>query len=170
VISGLGQVGGRLARSLSAAGAVLTLTDVNLDRKLLAAELDANWVDADEAHSVIADIYVPCGMGGALTPRVIRELHVSGVVGAANNQLAQHDGAEALAERGILWAPDFVVNGGGVIFLDMTSEPDADAHAIAHRVEAIGDTVATIFRDAAAQGITTLDAAERLAQSRLITV
>jgi leucine dehydrogenase len=63
-----------------------------------------------------------------------------------------------------------VVNGGGVIFLDMASEPDADADAIAHRVEAIGDTVATIFRDAARQGITTLDAAERLAQSRLVTV
>ncbi|MBJ7883239.1 leucine dehydrogenase, partial [Gelidibacter salicanalis] len=80
-------------------------------------------------------------------------------------QLAQHDGAEALSERGILWAPDFVVNGGGVIYLDMASEPDADADAITKRVEAIGDTVTTIFRDAAAQSITTLDAAERLAQS-----
>ncbi|MGV8876395.1 MAG: Glu/Leu/Phe/Val dehydrogenase dimerization domain-containing protein [Rhodoglobus sp.] len=169
IISGLGQVGGRLARSLSAAGAVLTVTDVNLDRKLLAAELDATWVDADEAHSVVADIYVPCGMGGALTPRVIRELNVSGVVGAANNQLAQHDGAAALAERGILWAPDFVVNGGGVIYLDMASAPDADADAIASRVQGIATTVATIFRDAAAQSITTLDAAERLAQSRLVT-
>ncbi|MEV8253518.1 Glu/Leu/Phe/Val dehydrogenase dimerization domain-containing protein [Rhodoglobus sp. NPDC076762] len=169
IISGLGQVGGRLARSLTAAGAVLTVTDVNLDRKLLAAELDANWVDVEEAHSVVADIFVPCGLGGVLSPRVIRELNVSGVVGAANNQLAQHDGAEALAERGILWAPDFVVNGGGVIYLDMASEPDADADAIAKRVEAIGDTVTTIFRDASAQGITTLDAAERLAQSRLVT-
>jgi len=168
IISGLGQVGGRLARSLTAAGAVLTVTDVNLDRKLLAAELDANWVDVSEAHSIVADIFVPCGLGAVLTPRVIRELNVSGVVGAANNQLAQHDGAEALAERGILWAPDFVVNGGGVIYLDMASEPNANADAIATRVDAIGDTVSTIFRASAEQGITTLDAAERLAQSRLV--
>ncbi len=167
VISGLGQVGGRLARALTVAGAKLTVSDVNLDRQLLAAELGADWVSADEAHRVAADLYVPCGLGGALSPQVIDELNVRGVVGAANNQLARHDGAEALAERGILWAPDFVVNGGGVIYLDMATRPDADADVISRRVAAIGDTVATIFRDASAQGITTLEAAERLAQSRL---
>ena len=167
VISGLGQVGGRLARALAAAGAVLTVSDVNLERRVLAAELGATWVDADEAHRVVADLYVPCGLGGALSPQVIAELRVSGVVGAANNQLAHRDGARALAERGILWAPDFVVNGGGVIYLDMATQPDADAEAITRRVAAIGDTVARIFLDASVQGITTLDAAERLAESRL---
>lgn len=167
VISGLGQVGGRLARALAAAGAVLTVSDVNLDRMALAAELGATWVSADEAHRVHADLYVPCGLGGALSPQVIAELNVSGVVGAANNQLAQRDGAESLARRAILWAPDFVVNGGGVIYLDMATRPDADAAAIARRVAAIGDTVSAIFRDAIARSITTLDAAERLAESRL---
>ena len=110
---------------------------------------------------------VPCGLGGVLTPRVISELASPSVVGAANNQLAQRDGADALRERGILWAPDFVVNAGGVIYLDMASEPDADAAKIEARVSHIGETVTRIIRDAEAQGITTLDAAERLAEERL---
>ncbi|WP_168626571.1 MULTISPECIES: Glu/Leu/Phe/Val dehydrogenase family protein [unclassified Cryobacterium] len=167
VIVGLGQVGGRLARSLAADGATLTVTDVNPGKKALADELGANWVGVDEAWTVEADLLAPCGLGEVLTPEVIANLRVRGVVGAANNQLASHDGAGLLAERGILWAPDFVVNAGGVIYLAMASEPDADGAAIERRVAAIGDTVATIFRDAKEQGITTLEAAERLAFARL---
>lgn len=167
VISGLGQVGGRLATRLAAEGAVLTVTDVNLAKKELASSLGATWVEVADAHTVDADLFVPCGLGGVLTPEVISELRVKGVVGAANNQLANHDGAAELAARGILWAPDFVVNGGGVIYLDMATEPDADAAAISARVGAIGEVIATIFRDATSKGITTLEAAERLAAARL---
>jgi leucine dehydrogenase len=94
-------------------------------------------------------------------------LRVAGVCGAANNQLAHHDAAAELARRGILWAPDFVVNAGGVIYLAMAGEPDADLAAINARVESIGDTVATIFADARRQKVTTLEAAERLAAARL---
>lgn len=167
VISGLGQVGGRLARSLAAEGARLSVADVNPDKKALADELGATWVEVAGAHRIDADIFVPCGLGGVLTPEVISELGARGVVGAANNQLARHDGAEALAERGILWAPDFVVNAGGVIYLSMASEPNADAAAIDARVEAIGDTVTTIFRQAEQNHTTTLEAAEELSASRL---
>jgi leucine dehydrogenase len=110
---------------------------------------------------------VPCGLGGVLTGRVISELNVLGVVGAANNQLADPSGADQLAARGILWAPDFVVNAGGVIYLSMASEPNADQDAIAARVDAIGDTVSAIFTDAHSRQITTLAAAERLAAARL---
>ena len=167
VISGLGQVGGRLLKRLAAAGATLTVTDVNLGKKELADSLGASWVDVPEAHKVEADLFVPCGLGGVLTSQVIAELRVNGVVGAANNQLANHDGGAELAARGILWAPDFVVNGGGVIFLDMAMRPGADAAAIATRVGAIGEVVTTIFRDSAAKGITTLEAAEQIAAARL---
>ncbi|MBB5632559.1 leucine dehydrogenase [Cryobacterium mesophilum] len=167
VISGLGQVGGRLARRLAAEGAALTVTDVNLGKKELADSLGATWVDAADALTVEADLFVPCGLGGVLTSQAIADLRVKGVVGAANNQLASHDGAAELAARGILWAPDFVVNGGGVIYLDMAMRPGADAAAIAARVTEIGDVVATIFRDSAAKGITTLAAAEQLAAARL---
>ena len=167
VISGLGQVGGRLAVALAKAGARLSVTDVNLAKKDLAAELGATWVDVADAHQIKADLFVPCGLGGVLTARVISELNVAGVCGAANNQLAQHEGAAELAARGILWAPDFVVNAGGVVYLAMASEPNADLGAIAKRVDAIGDTITTIFADARNQGITTLEAAERLAAARL---
>lgn len=167
VISGLGQVGGRLARFLAAAGARLTVTDVNLQRQQLAAELGATWVDVDEALRVEADVFVPCGLGGVLSPTVIDELRVAGVCGAANNQLQRHDGAAQLAARGILWAPDFVVNAGGVVYLDMASETGADQQAIEARVAGIGDTVSTIFADARRENITTLEAAERLAEARL---
>lgn len=167
VISGLGQVGGRLARSLSAGGATLSVADVNPARKELADELGAAWVGVDEALTLEADLLIPCGLGGVLTSEVIRALRVRGVVGAANNQLAHVEQAAELAERGILWAPDFVVNAGGVIYLAMASEPGADAAAIDERVATIGDTVAQVFRDAAAAGTTTLDAALSLARARL---
>ena len=167
VISGLGQVGGRLATALAAAGARLTVSDVNLARRELADSLGATWVSVDDVHLVPADLFVPCGLGGVLTERVIGELTVLGVVGAANNQLAQPEGAAQLDARGILWAPDFVVNSGGVIYLALASEPGADLDVVAARVDAIGDTVATIFTDAREQGITTLAAAEHLAAARL---
>jgi leucine dehydrogenase len=116
---------------------------------------------------VTADLFVPCGLGGVLSHQVIDELDVHGVVGAANNQLADHHGARELDDRGILWAPDFVVNAGGVIYLDMASRPDADQKVIEARVATIGDTVSKIFEDARESGITTLEAAERLADARL---
>jgi len=167
VISGLGQVGGRLARALAAAGARLTVTDVNLAKRDLAAELGATWVDVGEALRVPADLFVPCGLGGVLTTTTIAELNVLGVVGAANNQLARREGATELAARGILWAPDFVVNAGGVIYLAAASEPGADLAAISSLVDAIGGTVSEIFAVAREEGITTLAAAERLAGDRL---
>jgi leucine dehydrogenase len=167
VISGLGQVGGRLARTLAAEGALLSVADVNPDKRALADELGAEWIAVGDAHRLDADLFVPCGLGGVLTPEVIAELGARGVVGAANNQLARHDGAEALAARGILWAPDFVVNAGGVIYLSRASEPNADAAAIDARVAAIGDTVTTIFREAEQNGTTTLEAAEALSAARL---
>lgn len=167
VISGLGQVGGRLARALAAAGATLTVTDINPDKRALAEELGASWVPVTEAHRVPADVFVPCGLGGVLTREVIAELNVLGVCGAANNQLATSAAAVQLDARGILWAPDFVVNAGGVIYLSMASEPGADREQISARVDAIGTVLAQIFADARAQHITTLAAAERLAANRL---
>ena len=170
VISGLGQVGGRLATRLAAEGAKLTITDVNLAKQSLAESLGATWIDADDALTAEGDVFVPCGLGGVLTSDAIASLRVKAVCGAANNQLAQHEGAAELAARGVLWAPDYVVNGGGVIFLDMAMKPGVDAAAISARVTEIGDVVATIFRDSKAKGITTLEAAEQLVSARLGTV
>lgn len=167
IVLGLGHVGSLIAMRLASEGAVLTVTDVNPAKRALAEALGATWVEPAEAHRVEGDLFVPAGVGGVLTDQVIDELRVRAVVGPANNQLAERSGAERLAARGILWAPDFVVNAGGVIFLSMAGEPGVTADATQERVERIGDTVTEIFRVAAERGVTTLEAAEELALGRL---
>ena len=89
------------------------------------------------------------------------------VAGAANNQLAMRDVAGHLTERRIVWAPDFVANAGGVIYLDAASAPDADQTALDARIRGIGDTVASVLRSAQDRGTTTLASAERIARDRL---
>ena len=166
-VLGLGHVGSLIATRLAAAGAVLTVTDVNPAKREIATMLGATWVEPEHAHRVEGDLFVPAGVGGVLTDTVIDELRVKGVVGPANNQLAERSAAQRLRERGIVWAPDFVVNAGGVIFLDTLGRPGASAEATRHRVESIGDTITQIFADARDRDITTLAAAEELAAARL---
>ncbi len=166
-ISGLGQVGSRLAVRLSAEGAVLTVTDVNPAKRALAGELGATWVSAGEEHLIPADVFVPAGIGGILTDEVIDALDARAVCGPANNPLADRSGADRLAARGILYAPDFVANAGGVIYLDGEDKHLGDRAAIMARVAAIGDTVRRVFASAEERGVTPLVAAEALAAERL---
>ena len=166
-ISGLGQVGGRLAQRLAEEGAKLTVTDINPARREFAEELGATWVEPGSEHLVTGDVFVPAGIGGVLTDEVIDALDVKAVCGPANNPLADHSGADRLAGRGILYAPDFVVNAGGVIYLDLEAKQIGSSEQIMARVSAIGDTVRTILGDAEERGITPLQAAEELAAARL---
>lgn len=166
-ISGLGQVGSRLAVRLSTEGALLTVTDMNPLKQHLALDLGATWVEPGTEHLVPADVFVPAGIGGLLTDGVIDTLAARAVCGPANNPLADHTGADRLAARGILYAPDFVVNAGGVIYLDYVAKHIADRDQTMARVAAIGDTVRHIFDEAEANGITPLAAAEQLAATRL---
>ncbi|GAA5029616.1 Glu/Leu/Phe/Val dehydrogenase dimerization domain-containing protein [Microbacterium fluvii] len=166
-VSGLGQVGSRLAVRLAAEGAVLTVTDVNPAKRDLAAELGATWAMPGTEHLVPGDVLVPAGIGGLLTPDVIASLGVRAVCGPANNPLAERSGAELLAERGILYAPDFVVNAGGVIWLDLEARGVDSRAEIMQRVAGIGDTLRRIYDDARERGILPLIAAEELAADRL---
>lgn len=166
-VSGLGQVGSRLAVRLSAEGAVLTVTDVNPAKRHLATELGATWAEPGTEHLVAADVFVPAGIGGLLTAEVIDGLAAAAVCGPANNPLAEHAGAERLAARGILYAPDFVVNAGGVIYLDLEAKQLAGRDETMARVAAIGDTLRRIFDDSESAGVTPLAAAEDLAAGRL---
>ncbi|QHC61208.1 Glu/Leu/Phe/Val dehydrogenase family protein [Rathayibacter sp. VKM Ac-2760] len=163
-IVGLGQVGTHLASQLAAEGAHLTLSDINLAKQDLARSLGADWVSPATAHQIPADVFVPAGVGGMLSPTVINELAASAVVGPANNQLADPDGAEQLTKRGILYAPDYLVNAGGVIFLG--AEDDTESNRLA-RIDAIGRTLATVFDEAHSSSITTVAAADRLVAMRL---
>jgi len=166
VISGLGQVGSRLARRLADDGASLVVTDIAESKRSLADELGARWIEPEAALTTPADLFVPAGLGGILTDEAIDALDVRAVVGPANNPLADRSGARRLADRGILYAPDFVVSAGGVIHLTMAAEGATEA-AIQDRVTGIGATLETVFRTAQAHGSTPLEAAESLATARI---
>jgi len=166
-ISGLGQVGGRLASRLAEQGAQLTVTDINPARRAFADEIGATWVEPGTEHLVAGDVFVPAGIGGVLTDEVIDALDVKAVCGPANNPLADRSGADRLAQRGVLYAPDFVVNAGGVIYLDLEAKRIGSSEEIMQRVAGIGDTVRRILDDAESRGVSPLLAAEELAASRL---
>ncbi len=118
VVQGVGAVGGPLARRLRQAGAEPILSDVDDVRaKELAAELDAEVVAPEGAIETPCDVFSPCATGGVLSAESIPRLRCRVVAGAANNQLAEAADAERLNERGILYAPDYVVNAGGIIHL-----------------------------------------------------
>ncbi len=167
VISGLGQVGSRLARRLAEAGAVLTVTDINPSALAIADQLGATWIEPEAAVTTPADVFVPAGLGGILTAPVIEQLPVRAVCGPANNPLAERGGADALASRGILYAPDYLVNAGGVIHLALTERGESP-EAVEQRIRGIGGTLADVLGLAALEGITPLDAADRIAHARVV--
>ena len=115
-IIGLGQVGSRVARRLAADGAQLLVSDIDPAKRGLADELGARWTDPETALRAEVDLLVPAALGGVLNAATVGELRCTAIAGPANNQLADDGVADLLHARGILWAPDFVVNAGGVIY------------------------------------------------------
>jgi leucine dehydrogenase len=115
-VQGVGNVGYNLCKELHAAGAKLTVSDV---RDALAEraskEFGAKIVPASETHRVHCDVYAPCALGGAINDRTVPQLQCAVVAGAANNQLAGDENGAALHARGILYAPDYAINAGGLI-------------------------------------------------------
>jgi leucine dehydrogenase len=123
-------------------------------------------VEPEKAHAVDCDVFAPCALGGAIRDDTVPELKCRVVAGAANNQLQRPEHADALAELGILYAPDFVINAGGVINVaDELIGYDRD-RAMA-RVEGIYRTLREVFRRARLEGITPAEAATRLAEDRI---
>jgi leucine dehydrogenase len=115
-IQGVGHVGAYLAEKLHAAGARLIIADVNqhaLDE--VAAKTGAQIVSTDAIFDVEADVFAPCALGGAISPTTLPRLKVKVIAGGANNQLSDRTIGQAVFERGILYAPDYVINGGGII-------------------------------------------------------
>ncbi|HEX5902798.1 MAG TPA: Glu/Leu/Phe/Val dehydrogenase dimerization domain-containing protein [Actinomycetota bacterium] len=168
-IQGVGAVGDPLARALAEAGARLVLADVDDVRaKEIANELGGSSVDAKEIVDADCDVFSPCATGGVLSGEVIAaRLRCRVVAGAANNQLAEPEDADRLAERGILYAPDYVVNAGGIIHLASLELLGEDLAARDERVRAIGDTLREVFRVADERGISTAAAADAIVEQRL---
>jgi leucine dehydrogenase len=169
-IVGLGHVGARLAERCARAGAQLVLADVDAGKRTLAERLDARWTTPGRALTAQVDVLAPCALGGVVSAASAPRLRCRAIVGAANNQLTEEPVAELLAGRGILWAPDFVVNAGGVINLAVELRPEGYDPAVARRqARAISDTLAQVLDSADADGVTPLAAANALAERRMTT-
>lgn len=150
-VQGLGQVGYALAEQLAAAGAELLVSDLDPGRVLLAVEqLGAQAVRHETLAATPCDIFVPCGLGGVLDQATVAHLHCAVVAGAANNQLASPEVAELLEARGILYAPDYVINSGGLIYVALQHQ-GAELPAITAHLSRIGQRLTDIYAQAQAQ-------------------
>ena len=166
-LQGCGNVGYHLATLLHAAGAVLVVTDVN-DQNVsrLVNEIGANAVDPEDIYGVQADVFAPCALGGVINDQTIPQLRIQIIAGAANNQLLEDRHGETLKEKGILYAPDYAANCGGV-FNGCRELLGWEPEYAASKVDEIYDTVLRIFEVAQEEGIPTNLAADRLAEDRL---
>lgn len=165
-IQGIGNVGYRLAQLLKEAGAKLWVYDIHpeqMDRAV--AELGATPASAENILYLPVDVVAPCAMGAVLDDRSIGRLQAPIVAGAANNQLAEARHDNVLWQRGILYAPDFVINAGGII--DVYYERiGPDPAAVRQHVETIGHTLEEIFTRSARDSLPTGQIADRLAEER----
>lgn len=165
-IVGLGHVGGNLARRLADAGCELVVADIAPGKRELASELGARWVDVEQAFAWECDLLAPCALGGAISSRTLAQLRCAVVCGAANNQLAADSLAEDLALRGILYAPDFIANAGGLIHVagEVLGYDGERAVELAEGIEA---SMTRVLELAENRGVIPLEAARELAVARL---
>ncbi|HYH61722.1 MAG TPA: Glu/Leu/Phe/Val dehydrogenase dimerization domain-containing protein [Solirubrobacterales bacterium] len=166
VVAGLGHVGESLARGLAEAGAKLGLSDINPAKRAIADELDGNWLDPGHALETECDVISPCAVGGAIHDGNVDHLRCRVICGAANNQLADEGLATNLHARGILYAPDFIANAGGLInvYREVHSYSAERATELALGIES---TMAGLIARAEAESCTPLAAAYTLAEERL---
>ena len=145
-IQGVGHVGYEVARLLHQAGAYLTVTDI--DKKLAkrcATEFSASVVSPEEIYIVPADVFCPCGLGGILNSRTIDQLRVSIIAGSANNQLESQIDGDHLYSKGILYAPDYLINAGGLIFVAMQYAANSQSE-IQQKIAGVGSALYELFQ------------------------
>jgi len=163
-ISGVGKVGSALADHLHEEGCRLTIADVSPGAvAAVAGRTGATVVAPDRAHTVDCDIFSPCALGAILSAATIPELKAAAVVGSANNQLATEEDAQRIDDAGVLYAPDYVVNAGGVINIAF-EKGGYDRSSADERIRGIRDTVRRVLDLAASEGTTTAAAADLLAE------
>lgn len=164
-IQGVGSVGGGVARLLAAEGARLTLADVNAARAAaLAAELGGTTAGTDEILAIEADVISPNALGAVLTEASIAALRAPIVAGGANNQLATHADGDRIHARGILYAPDYVINAGGIINVGLEYLGQGDEAEVRARIRQIPERLEQVWAESAATGDPAAHVADRIAQ------
>ncbi|MEL3971600.1 Glu/Leu/Phe/Val dehydrogenase [Rossellomorea oryzaecorticis] len=171
-IQGLGKVGYKVAERLLDEGADLYVTDINqnsIDQLVTKAKnmgAAIKVVSGDEIYSVDADVFVPCAIGGIINDETVDRLKVKAVAGSANNQLLDLSHGLKLHEKGILYAPDYIVNAGGLIQVaDELYEPNKER--VLQKTSAIYNTLQNIYLQAENQKMTTMEAADRFCEDRI---
>ena len=164
-LQGAGSVAGGVARLAAAEGATLSIADVDAARvQKLADETGAAVVSPDAILGLAADVISPCALGAILTAETIAALNAPIVAGGANNQLATREDGERIAASGILYAPDYVINAGGIINVSTEYVGDGDAGLVRQRIEAIPERLEAIWAESAATGRNPAEVADAMAQ------
>jgi len=162
LIQGVGHVGAELARLVAGEGARVLVNDADAERaRRVAAAVGGETIPADELYTTPCDVYAPCAVGATLDRETVATLRCRVVAGAANNQLAEAGDADRLHERGILYAPDYVINAGGALAIGQLERDSTDAQR-RDQVVAIGDALGEIFDESASQHESPVHAARRL--------
>ncbi|HYS97224.1 MAG TPA: Glu/Leu/Phe/Val dehydrogenase dimerization domain-containing protein [Candidatus Dormibacteraeota bacterium] len=167
LVQGAGGVGGHLIDLLMEADATVIATDVDAQRLASLREKGIQVVTPDSALATECDVLAPCAVGGIINPRSIPTLHCRVIAGGANNQLESADDADRLRERGIVYAPDFVINAGGVLHGGGLEEQHWTRDVLDARLAGVGDAVYEILQRAEQDGISTDAAARRIAVARI---
>ena len=166
-LQGLGHVGSQVCKRLHEDGARLILTDLDLAHAHeLGKVYGAEVVGPDEIYGVEAHVFSPCALGAVVNDFTIRQMKCSVIAGAANNQLERREHGDILYRRGILYAPDYVVNAGGLINVYYEG-PDYDVKTVNQHIEGIHDTLMEVFLRSENHQISTSQAADQLAEERL---
>lgn len=169
IVQGLGHVGYNLSKELHEAGATLVVTDIhqeNVDR--VVKEFGAHAVHVDDILKQEGDVLAPCAMGAILNDDTIPHLNVPIIAGASNNQLARAKNGEDLRALGILYAPDYVINAGGIIQVANEVHGRKSNHIDGMcKVEEIEDTLLEVFTEAESKGLPTNEVADAIAERRI---
>lgn len=163
-VQGLGGVGGNLCRLLAKEGADIVITDINETVvQQIETETNAKRFDMASLYEGKIDIFAPCALGGVISEQVAETLDVKIVAGGANNQLLSPRAGDVLHQRGILYAPDYVINAGGIIVVDAEYRGRKDQSAILANVDAIGTRLTSLFEESGQTGRPTYELADERA-------
>ncbi len=169
-VQGLGQVGYSLAAQLHQQGTKLVVSDIRREPIERAAdEFGATPVTPDAIYSADVDVFAPCALGAIVNDKTMPMLRARIVAGAANNQLAEGRHGADLAKQGILYAPDYVINAGGIIEVAYGPKAERDEAKLERHVEGIYGTLADLFGRAEAEDLPTSVIADRMAEERFQT-